>query len=104
MKPLYVGLLVLAATVVIGIAVIETRIPKPAAPALLIPQAVATPAPVAEVPTPPPPARAHRKRTTANRAFTKQTQASDERLGDNQTGGIFSGADPKDPRIYHFAD
>jgi hypothetical protein len=113
MKPLYVGLLVFSVTVAIGVSVLLTQAPQqrvalpPVSPSV-------SPAPVvASVPVTP-----IRRQKPTNTVFTKRTRTVHARTAaspqplvmpfpttaDGQAGGIFSGADPVDPRIYHFAE
>jgi hypothetical protein len=113
MKPLHVGLLAFCATVAIGIAVIPTKLPtvevvKPP----VTPVAVIV-APKADALAPPP--RPVKRRTVKAKSFAKQTEPIEAHGakptaaapfhpwngGTLESGGIFSGADPNDPRIYH---
>jgi len=117
MKPLHVCLLVIAAAIAGGVAVKLT-------------ENVVTPVPVATVPPPPPvpvpemqPAPRRLTRVSTHKPAVQSSGASGVKpnrrpgfgipaipqpsdtfaipAGD---GGIFSGADPKDTRIYHFVD
>jgi hypothetical protein len=103
MKPLHVGLLAFCATVAIGIAVVLTKLPtvevaRPPVPPVAV---TALPAPVSPVPPPVP----VKRRKAKAKSFAKQTEPDPRPFypwsGTLQSGGIFSGADPNDPRIYH---
>jgi hypothetical protein len=117
MKPLYIALLAFCTTATVGIGLILIHEPKPqaivAGPAVTpsAPQTAAA-VPVTAAPHP----KAHRKAKAKQLLATSDRQAVPRpilpispgpfplAMGDGQSGGIFSGADPKDPRIYHFTD
>jgi hypothetical protein len=112
MKPLHVGLLAFCATLAVGIAVIMTKLPmaevaKPPVPPVAVDTSPAT------VSLAPPPLRMRRRRAKA-KSLAKENNSTDARRtqptsavpfhpwnGSFESGGIFSGADPNDPRIYH---
>lgn len=110
MKPLHIGLLAFCVAAVIGIGLIATHEPKPQAVTPPVPK---TAAPASEIASSPAPQlttapKAHRKpkakQLAARPQATSHQQLFPLTIGDGQSGGIFSGADPEDPRIYHFTD
>jgi hypothetical protein len=127
MTPIRAGLLVFCATILIGIALIRTQLPKISEPALPTPAPAAQPAAaqaqVTAIQTDTPKTstavkpRARKttliaKATTARIPKPAPVPGSDAKKlpgeivhsGVYPTGAIFSGADPTDPRIQHFAD
>jgi hypothetical protein len=112
---LIVGLLIGVAAS-IGVDMYLTRKPVPLAPAPPVPPVVARVAPSMPVPAT---HLKHRRLTqesqvSLHKLTAKPSQRSNRNipwLGQQDTfamplgdGGIFSGMDPKDPRIYHFAE
>ena len=125
MKPLHAGILAFCVTVAIGIAVIVTKLPVAEVAPPAVPRVAVATVPTAEPPMSPTlPAK---RRRVKSKSFAKQTGPIDSRTIDSRTidshtidshttdahtpfhpwtgslesGGIFSGVDPNDPRIYH---
>jgi hypothetical protein len=92
--------LVIALVCAVGIIGVETYLlmePLPPPPMLRV---IAIPPPAPPPPQPPP-------KPIAKRKVVRRPQSAHATTGNQHpfvmpTGGIFSGADPQDPRIYHF--
>lgn len=106
MKPVYIGLLVFAATVGIGLLAIFTLSPRPG------PVDVAAPPPAVIEPIEAPAretTRPRRKPQEPRKTIPAQTFGPEEKtdpfpkpqITGRPAGGVFSGSDPSDPRVYH---
>jgi hypothetical protein len=107
MKPVYIGLLVFAATVGIGLLAIFTLSPAPKAVDVAVPPPAAigpVPAPARETTRPRRKTREARK-TTPAQTFRPEEEKTDPfpkpPIAGRPAGGVFSGSDPSDPRVYH---
>src|SRR5580700_6072755 len=109
MKWLVIALVVAAATIGVETYLLLKPAPPVQTPLPAAPHVAAVTPPVQGVPTvrPRPKARRRPARATsqppADAPWLKGFTNGSQRPFVMPTGGIFSGADPQDPRIYHFA-
>jgi len=107
MKRLVIALVLAAGIIGVETYLLLKPLPPFPSPIATAPAVVATVPPPRAVPAVQPKPKTHRKPARATPQAADSPRLRELTKGSNQpfvmpTGGIFSGMDPQDPRIYHF--